>query len=808
MPGFSRSLEQAIHRALALASERHHEYATLEHLLLALVDDKDAGAVMRACGVEMDVLRQNLERYIKDELANLVSNRGMKTKPTAGFQRVIQRAVIHVQSSGREEVTGANVLVALFAERESHAAFFLQEQNITRYDAVNYISHGIARRHGVSEPHRIRDDNVDEDADEKRQAGDKSGTGALGAYCVNLNEKAGNGYIDPLIGRDHEVRRTIQVLCRRRKNNPLFVGDPGVGKTAIAEGLARRIVNGKVPDVLKNATIFQLDMGVLLAGTRYRGDFEERIKAVIKEIEAYRGAIMFIDEIHTVIGAGATSGGSMDASNLLKPALSNGVLRCIGSTTYKEYRQHFAKDHALARRFQKIDITEPNIDDSINIIKGLKSYFEDFHKVRYTQEAIRKAVTLSARYIHDRKLPDKAIDIIDETGASQKLLPQSKRRRTIDVKEIEKTIASMARIPPRTLSRNDAEVLRNLDADMKRVVFGQDDAIEALVEAIKLARAGLREPEKPIGCYMFSGPTGVGKTEVARQLSSIMGMKLLRFDMSEYMERHAVSRLIGAPPGYVGFEQGGVLTDGIDQNPHCVLLLDEIEKAHPELFNILLQVMDHGTLTDHNGKTVDFRNVIIIMTTNAGAAELAKAPVGFTNTKREGDDAEAITRTFLPEFRNRLDAIIAFANLKPRDVRKVVEKFVIQLEAQLADRQTNIELSSRAADWLAREGYDEQMGARPLSRVIQNHIKKPLAEEVLFGRLVSGGTVRVTLKTDSKRGEILNFKYITREEERITPKKTIHRRKNGLTPTRKSAVKGQKNIHGAKSTGKTVIPAQ
>ncbi len=748
MPSFSRSLEKALHQALALANERHQEYATLEHLLLALIDDQDAAAVMRACNVDLDLLRRNLVEYIDGELENLVTDAEDESKPTAGFQRVIQRAVIHVQSSGREEVTGANVLVAIFAERESHAAYFLQEQDMTRYDAVNYISHGIAKRIGLTEDRTVQGaEDETGGADEAEEGGPKKKTDALEAYCVNLNEKAKGGKIDPLIGREQEILRTIQVLCRRSKNNPLFVGDPGVGKTAIAEGLARRIVNGEVPEVLYDSTVFSLDMGSLLAGTRYRGDFEERLKQVIKEIEDYPGAIMFIDEIHTVIGAGATSGGAMDASNLLKPALASGTLRCIGSTTYKEYRQFFEKDRALVRRFQKIDVNEPTIPDAIEILKGLKPYFEEYHKVRYTNDAIKSAVELSARYINDRKLPDKAIDVIDETGASLMLVPESKRRKTIGVKEVEATIATMARIPPKTVSKDDAEVLGNLRENLKRVVYGQDQAIEALASAIKLARAGLREPEKPIGSYLFSGPTGVGKTEVARQLSELMGVELLRFDMSEYMERHTVSRLIGAPPGYVGFDQGGLLTDGVDQHPHCVLLLDEIEKAHPDLFNILLQIMDHGKLTDHNGKTVDFRNVILIMTTNAGAADLAREPIGFARTKREGDDEEAINRLFTPEFRNRLDAIIPFGALPADVVHKVVEKFVMQLEAQLADRGVLFELSPEAIEWLADKGYDQQMGARPLGRVIQEHIKRPLADEVLFGKLKKGGTVKVTVET-------------------------------------------------------------
>jgi len=759
VPSFSRSLEKALHQALAYANERHQEYATLEHLLLALIDDQDAAAVMRACNVDLDLLRRNLVEYIDTELDNLITDTGEESKPTAGFQRVIQRAVIHVQSSGREEVTGANVLVAIFAERESHAAFFLQEQDMTRYDAVNYISHGIAKRHGTSES-SAENDVEDEAATVEGGNEQKKKNDALEAYCVNLNDKARSGKIDPLIGRDSEIQRTIQVLCRRQKNNPLLVGDPGVGKTAIAEGLARRIVNEEVPEVLQDSTVFALDMGALLAGTRYRGDFEERLKQVIKEIESYPGAIMFIDEIHTVIGAGATSGGAMDASNLLKPALASGTIRCIGSTTYKEYRQFFEKDRALVRRFQKIDVNEPSVPDAIEILKGLKPYFEEYHKVRYTGDAIKSAVELSARYINDRKLPDKAIDVIDETGASQMLLPEAKRRKTIGVKEIEATIATMARIPPKSVSKDDAEVLQHLQENLKRVVYGQDAAIEALSSAIKLARAGLREPEKPIGSYLFSGPTGVGKTEVARQLAELLGVELLRFDMSEYMERHTVSRLIGAPPGYVGFDQGGLLTDGVDQHPHCVLLLDEIEKAHPDLFNILLQVMDHGKLTDHNGKKVDFRNVILIMTTNAGASELAKEPMGFSQKKREGDDEEAINRLFTPEFRNRLDATIAFGSLPPEVVYRVVEKFVMQLEAQLADRGVTFELSPDAVEWLAEKGYDEHMGARPLSRVIQESIKRPLADEVLFGKLNKGGTVKVSVETKEDGSTALHLEAI------------------------------------------------
>lgn len=799
MPTFSRSLEKALHRALAIANERSHEYATLEHLLLALTDDKDAAAVMRACSVDINVLRRNLESYIDNELANLIVDNVKESKPTAGFQRVIQRAVIHVQSSGRDEVTGANVLVAIFAERESHAAYFLQEQDMTRYDAVNYISHGIAKRAGLSDsrPARgVEQDQQNGDGESGEPGKKKNEADALEAYCVDLNKKAAEGHVDPLIGREQEVNRTIQILCRRQKNNPLFVGDPGVGKTAIAEGLARRIVNNEVPEVLKDCTIYQLDMGALLAGTRYRGDFEERLKAVIKEIERQPGAIMFIDEIHTVIGAGATSGGAMDASNLLKPALAGGNLRCIGSTTYKEYRQHFEKDRALVRRFQKIDVNEPSVEDAVKILKGLKPYFEEFHKVRYTDDAIETAVQLSARYMNDRKLPDKAIDVIDETGASLMLLPENKRKTVIGVPEIEETVATMARIPQKTVSKDDATVLRELNNELKRMVFGQDKAIGALSSAIKLARAGLREPEKPIGCYLFSGPTGVGKTEVAKRLAEVLGVKLLRFDMSEYMERHSVSRLIGAPPGYVGFDQGGLLTDGVDQNPYCVLLLDEIEKAHPDLFNILLQVMDHGKLTDHNGKSVEFRNTILIMTTNAGAQDLAKAAFGFTRSVREGDDQEAITRMFSPEFRNRLDAIIPFDHLPPEIVRKVVEKFVLQLEAQLSERQINIELSDEAANWLAEKGYDQQMGARPLARIIQEYVKKPLADEVLFGQLSKGGTVRVLFeKTEDGEGK-LHFQFLGRDEEKALPKppdrKALTQRKPGSGKPRKSPKKKEK----------------
>jgi ATP-dependent Clp protease ATP-binding subunit ClpA len=744
----SRNLEQTLHRSLSFASDRRHEYATLEHLLLGLADDTDAATVLRACGVDLDKLRQDLTEFLDKDLSGLTTDRSTEPKPTAGFQRVVQRAAIHVQSSGRDEVTGANVLVALFSERESHAVYFLQLQDMTRLDAVNFISHGIAKAPGrtSSRPAPTAAANNESGEHEREEKPNRRSQDALSTYCVNLNKKATAGKIDPLIGRDTEIERTIQILCRRTKNNPLYVGDPGVGKTAIAEGLAKRIVEGDVPEVLAKSTIFALDMGALLAGTRYRGDFEERLKAVVTELEAQPGAVLFIDEIHTVIGAGATSGGAMDASNLLKPALASGSLRCIGSTTYKEFRNYFEKDRALVRRFQKIDVNEPSIEDTVKILKGLKANYEKHHKVRYTDEAIRAAVELSAKYINDRKLPDKAIDVIDEVGASRMLLPENKRRRTVTLRDVEEIVAKIARIPPKSVSADDKETLRNLERDLKAMVFGQDKAIEALAAAIKLSRAGLRDAEKPIGNYLFSGPTGVGKTEVARQLASTLGIELIRFDMSEYMERHSISRLIGAPPGYVGFDQGGLLTDAVDQHPHAVLLLDEMEKAHQDLYNILLQVMDHGKLTDHNGKTVDFRNVILIMTTNAGASDLAKEAIGFGRMQREGEDEEAIKRLFTPEFRNRLDAIITFAGLTPEVVGSVVEKFVMQLEAQLADRNVTIELSSSAKEWLAERGYDRLYGARPLARVIQEYIKKPLAEELLFGRLVKGGGVKVTTK--------------------------------------------------------------
>jgi len=762
LPSFSTSLEDTLHRALGFANERGHEYATLEHLLLALVDDEDAAGVMKACDVDLGELKSTLTAFVDAELGDLAVDDNEDAKPTTGFQRVIQRAVIHVQNAGREEVTGANVLVAIFAERESHAAHFLAERDMTRYDAVNYISHGIAKRPGESEARPVRGAMEDEADEDDEKDGD-----ALAAYCVDLNAKAREGGVDPLIGREVEVERCVQVLCRRRKNNPLLVGDPGVGKTAIAEGLARKIIEKDVPEVLHDATIYSLDMGTLLAGTRYRGDFEERVKQVVKELEARDGAILFIDEIHTVIGAGATSGGAMDASNLLKPALQSGTLRCMGSTTYKEFRQHFEKDRALARRFQKIDVTEPSRDDTVKILQGLKPYFEKFHDVRFTNEAVKTAVDLSARYITDRKLPDKAIDVIDEAGARMRLLPPSKRKKTIGVKDVETVVAKIARIPEKSVSKDDESALKSLPSDLRHVVFGQDEAIEKLSSAIKLARAGLREPEKPIGNYLFSGPTGVGKTEVAKQLASILGVELLRFDMSEYMERHTVSRLIGAPPGYVGHDQGGLLTDAVDQHRHAVLLLDEIEKAHPDIFNILLQVMDHGSLTDANGKKVDFRNVVLIMTTNAGASDGAKEAIGFGRDKREGDDIAAIEKLFTPEFRNRLDAIIPFAGLSQPIVGRVVEKFVLQLEAQLADRGVSFELTDAATEWLAKRGYDEKFGARPLSRVIQEHIKKPLADEILFGQLKSGGLVKVDV--DAADAERLDFDITP--GDRIKPKR-------------------------------------
>ncbi|SFR85498.1 ATP-dependent Clp protease ATP-binding subunit ClpA [Sphingomonas jatrophae] len=752
MPSFARELEQTLHNALTAASSRRHEYATLEHLLLALIDDDHAAKVMAACGVDLGEIKAAVVHYLDSELDALKVDVQTDPSPTSGFQRVVQRAILHVQSSGREEVTGANVLVALFSERESYAVFFLQQQDMSRLDAVSFISHGVGK---AGQPTEARDVKGEE---EKAAAkpGDKKGESALKQFTVNLNDKAKEGKVDPLIGRTAEVDRTIQILCRRSKNNPLYVGDPGVGKTAIAEGLARKIVEGEVPEVLLPAVIYSLDMGALLAGTRYRGDFEERLKQVVTELEKMPHAVLFIDEIHTVIGAGATSGGAMDASNLLKPALSGGSIRCIGSTTYKEFRNHFEKDRALLRRFQKIDVNEPTVEDTIKIITGLRSAFEQHHSVKYTPEAIKAAVELSARYINDRKLPDKAIDVIDESGAMQMLVVPSKRKKVITAKEIEAVIATMARIPPKSVSTDDTKALATLETDLKRVVFGQDKAIELLSSAIKLSRAGLRDPDKPIGNYLFSGPTGVGKTEVARQLANIMGIPLQRFDMSEYMERHSVSRLIGAPPGYVGFDQGGLLTDAVDQHPHSVLLLDEIEKAHPDLFNILLQVMDNGRLTDQHGKSVDFRNVILIMTTNAGASDMARESLGFGNLTREGEDEEAVKKMFTPEFRNRLDAVVPFGYLPTEVINRVVEKFILQLELQLADREVHISLDDEAKAWLTERGYDKLYGARPMGRLIQEKVKQPLAEELLFGKLVHGGEVKVHVKDDTLAFEIVS----------------------------------------------------
>ena len=748
MTSFSITLEESLQRSIDFAAQNKHEHVTIEHLLISLLDDKDAYKVLIASSVDVDLLKSELNDFINKQDYLIVDNDGVP-EPTAGYRTVVTRAAIHVQQSGGQEVDGGNVIVAIFSQQESYSVYLLEKQDMTRYDAVQFLAHGIKKNQTFGD---IQSDSEEAEYDDEDSRLSKDS--ALDLFCENLNEKAKNQLIDPLIGRASEVNRLIQILSRRRKNNPLLVGDPGVGKTAIAEGLAFRIVENDVPDIISKTVIFSLDMGSILAGTRYRGDFEERIKAVLKEIEDSEDAVLFIDEIHTVIGAGATSGGSMDASNLLKPSLQGQKLRCIGSTTYKEYRQFFDKDRALSRRFQKIDVEEPSIPDTIKILMGLKSRFESFHGLKYSNEAIKTAVELSSRYMSDRKLPDKAIDVIDETGASQKLKPESKRKKTITQKDIEQTIATMARIPSKHITRDDSEKLKDLDKSLKRFIFGQDKAIEEVVASIRLSRAGLRDMQKPIGSYLFTGPTGVGKTELVRQLSSVMSVELLRFDMSEYMERHTVSRLIGAPPGYVGFDQGGLLTDGVDQNPYSIVLLDEIEKAHPDIFNILLQVMDHGTLTDQNGRKVDFRNTIIILTTNAGASDLAKPALGFNRSERAGDDTEAIEKLFNPEFRNRLDSIISFNTLPGKVISKVVEKFILELESQLDNKNVFINISNEAAHWLGEKGYDHNMGARPLARLIQEKVKKPIAEEILYGILEKGGTVNVSLKKAE-----LNFSY-------------------------------------------------
>ncbi|MCP5144325.1 MAG: ATP-dependent Clp protease ATP-binding subunit ClpA [Gammaproteobacteria bacterium] len=744
----SKELEVTLNMAFKQARELRHEFMTVEHLLLALLENPTALKVLRACGADIAKLRRQLEEFINEHSPLLPEDDERDTQPTLGFQRVLQRAVFHVQSSGKKEVTGANVLVAIFGERESQAVYLLNQQNIARLDVVNCISHGISK---VSEEENNEDVN---NAAEEESEGAEPSKNPLEAYATDLNEQARRGKIDPLIGRDAEVERTIQILCRRRKNNPLFVGEAGVGKTAIAEGLAKKIVDRQVPEVLEDAVIYALDLGALLAGTKYRGDFEKRLKNVLNQLKRQPKAVLFIDEIHTIIGAGAASGGVMDASNLIKPILASGDLKCIGSTTYQEYRGIFEKDRALARRFQKIDVVEPSVEETVKILQGLKSRFEEHHDVRYTQQALRAAAELTQRYITDRFLPDKAIDIIDEAGAHQRLLPPSRRRRTIGVGEIETIVAKVARIPPKSVSSSDRDVLKNIERDLKMTVFGQDQAIETLAGAIKMSRSGLGSSEKPIGSFLFSGPTGVGKTEVTRQLAQIMGIELIRFDMSEYMERHTVSRLIGAPPGYVGYDTGGLLTEAITKHPHAVLLLDEIEKAHPDVFNVLLQVMDHGTLTDANGRKADFRNVILVMTTNAGAARMDRASIGFSLQDHSTDAMEDIKRMFSPEFRNRLDAIIQFSKLSAETVSHVVDKFLTELEAQLDQRKVSIDVDRDARLWLAEHGYDPLMGARPMSRLIQDKIKKPLAEELLFGRLVAGGHVIVSVKNDDILVEI------------------------------------------------------
>jgi len=743
----AQELEVSLHMAFVEARQKRHEFITVEHLLLALLDNPTAAEVLRSCGANMDELRKNLAQHITEQTPRIAADREVDTQPTLGFQRVIQRAILHVQSSGKKEVTGANVLVAIFGEKDSHAVYFLQQQGITRLDVVNYISHGITK---TAQPQGAK---AEQEAEQENQA--ETANSPLDNYTQNLNALALAGKIDPLIGRDKEVERVIQTLCRRRKNNPLLVGEAGVGKTAIAEGLARRIVEGSVPELLEKSTVYALDMGALLAGTKYRGDFEQRLKAVLKQLVDNPNAILFIDEIHTVIGAGAASGGTLDASNLLKPALSNGQLKCIGATTYLEYRGVFEKDHALTRRFQKIDVVEPSVEETVEILKGLKSRFEAHHSIKYTANALTTAAELSAKYINDRHLPDKAIDVIDEAGAAQRIAPKAKQKKVIGKTEIEDIIAKIARIPPRSVSTDDRSALANLDRDLRAVVFGQDKAIEALSSAIKMARSGLGNPQKPIGNFLFSGPTGVGKTELARQLAYCMGIELIRFDMSEYMERHAVSRLIGAPPGYVGFEQGGLLTEAISKKPYAVLLLDEIEKAHPDIFNILLQVMDHGTLTDNNGRKADFRNVVIVMTTNAGAESLAKNSMGFTHSVKAGDEMEAIKKMFTPEFRNRLDAVISFGALDHAIILQVVDKFLIQLEEQLAEKKVEAHFTPALKEHLAKKGFDPLMGARPMARLIQDTIRRALADELLFGKLVHGG--KVTIDVDTAEKVVLRF---------------------------------------------------
>jgi len=738
----SKDLEVTLNLAFRDARTKRHEYMTVEHLLLALLDNEAASTVLKACGTDLDELRSDLANFV-DETTPLIpsSDSDRETQPTLGFQRVLQRAVFHVQSSGKKEVTGANVLVAIFSEQESQAVYFLKKQSVARIDVVNYIAHGISK---VSdETHNLEDHSHDVHEDD--QVSEGAGKSPLEAYASNLNEQAMAGRIDPLVGRDEEVERTVQILCRRRKNNPLLVGEPGVGKTAIAEGLAKRIVDKEVPDAIDDCVVFSLDLGALLAGTKYRGDFEKRFKALLAELQKKSNAILFIDEIHTIIGAGAASGGVMDASNLLKPMLASGDIKCIGSTTFQEYRGIFEKDRALARRFQKIDVVEPSVEDTFEILKGLKSRFEEHHDIKYSNKALKAACELSARYINDRHLPDKAIDVIDEVGAYQRLLPPSKRKKVISVADVEAIVSKIARIPPKTVSANDKELLSNLERDLKMVVFGQNDAIDALSSAIKLARAGLSHPDRPIGSFLFAGPTGVGKTEVTKQLAKVMGMELIRFDMSEYMERHTVSRLIGAPPGYVGFDQGGLLTEAVTKSPHAVLLLDEIEKAHPEVFNLLLQVMDHGTLTDNNGRKADFRNVILVMTTNAGAESVARASIGFTQQDHTTDGMEAIKRMFTPEFRNRLDSVIQFHNLDMDIIKGVVDKFLTELQAQLDDKRVMLDVDDAARNWLAEKGYDKDMGARPMNRLIQEKLKRPLAEKILFGELSeNGGTVHIS----------------------------------------------------------------